>query len=194
MIKMKTTRCTQQMMVSLAILSMTLAQPAAAAQVGAPPAASKISDVALLDGGIFHGKVTTRDGTPVGQTIVSLSQAGREVARVQTGRDGLFQVVGLRGGVYQVTTNGNTGVYRFWNQDSAPPAAQPGAMLITSDAVVRGQCGGQCGPAACTAPCGPRCGPRCFPFPRPLIVGGIIAAAIAVPIAVSGDDDSDSGS
>jgi hypothetical protein len=98
-----------------------------------------VIDVALGQGGALRGQLVDAAGAPLAGATVSVQQNGREVTSTATGAKGDFAVSGLRGGVYQVATAGNVGVYRLWAAETAPPAAQQQALLVSGGEAVRGQ-------------------------------------------------------
>ena len=162
---MKTRRIVNGVMVTLATCGFLLPQPLVA---GSPAPASAVVDVALRDGGVLVGQVVDGQGAVMANLPVSLRAKDRELAVAKTSKDGYFAFKGLRGGVYQLAAAEGHGVYRLWTPGTAPPAAQEGALLVSSDAVVRGQEGG---------------GFRSF-ITNPLVIAGIIAAAVAIPVAI----------
>lgn len=150
-------------------------------------------DVALHEGGVLMGQALNAQGIAIAGVQVNVLASSKEIARVQTDKDGMFRVAGLTGGVHLVDVGGQQGVYRLWAPSTAPPAAQRGLMLVTDTDVVRGQCG--CGTPVCGSPvCGSCCGGGGggiggWMANHPLITAGAIATAIAVPLAVDDDDD-----
>jgi hypothetical protein len=135
-------------------------------------------DVALAEGGVLTGQVVNTAGKPQAMAPVSLSTGGKEIARATTDAKGQFRVASLKGGVYQVATNGNQGVYRFWAPRTAPPSSLSGLNMVSGDQVVRGQMGG-----------GPLASAGQWIAEHPIITAGAIATAIAVPLALDDDDD-----
>jgi len=130
--------------------------------------AATVLDVALQDG-VFVGQILNAEGAPIRDEVVSVRKDGREVARTQTNETGRYVIHGLSTGVYQVVTSQGGAAYRVWSDNAAPPAAQPGALMIIGQPV-RGQLGGG-GLLA-----------------NPWVLGGIAAAAIIVPLALDDDD------
>lgn len=150
-------------------------------------------DVALQQGGVLLGQVVDSQGGALINTPIVLFNGSKEIARVHTDRAGKFSVHGLKGGVYQVASTGQHGVYRLWAAQTAPPAAQLGLLLVSDNNFVRGQgCG--CGVVDCGGACGS--GSRQSPMRKvgawlaehPILTVGAIAAAIAIPLAVDDDD------
>jgi hypothetical protein len=138
------------------------------------PAAVPVSDVALADGGVLRGQVVNPQGAPLPSQAVAVRQQQRIIASARTDQDGRFSISGLPGGVYQIATADGAGVYRLWAPQTAPPAAQPAAMIVSGQQVVRGQLGGGGGV-------------RSF-LTSPWVLAGLLAAAISIPIALSNRD------
>ena len=135
-------------------------------------------DVALAEGGVLTGQVVDTAGKPQVMAPVSLATGGKEIARATTDAKGQFRVASLKGGVYQVSTNGNQGVYRFWAPRTAPPTSLKGLNMVSGNQVIRGQMGG-----------GPLSSAGQWIAEHPIITAGAIATAIAVPLALDDDDD-----
>jgi hypothetical protein len=147
----------------------------------AVPQSLSIMDVALQDNGSLVGQVTTDQGQPLAGTPVLIMQRGKEIARVSTDQHGAFAVQDLHGGVYQVASVGQQGVFRLWAPHTAPPVARQG-LAFQADRVVRAQ-GGASTFSKFTG----------WVKNHPIMIGGIIAAAIAIPLAIdNADDDSSS--
>lgn len=143
------------------------------------PAKPAVVDVALRDGGVLLGQVVDPQGKGVEGTTVALRHQDREVVRTSTGAEGYFAVKEVRGGVYQIASGENGGVYRLWAPGTAPPAAYEGALLVAyqtegQPVVVRGQ-------SPAHVPQGAKV--KTF-LANPLVIGGIVATAVAVPVAI----------
>lgn len=158
-------------------------------------------DVALHEGGVLLGQMLDGQGTAVAGAKVTVHAAGKQVAQSVTDQTGKFRVTGLKGGVHQVVAAEQQSIYRLWAPQTAPPAAQQGLMLVSSNDLVRGQCCGStvnCGSAVgCGSGCG--CGGGIFGgggggvgnwmANHPLLTAGAIGAAIAIPLSLDDDDD-----
>jgi len=125
--------------------------------------------VALRPGGVLQGQVVDPQGVPAAGTRVVLAREGKPLATTQTDDQGRFGFSGLKGGLYQLATAQNGGMYRLWATGTAPPAARADALLVSGDSVVRGAMG-QGGMLSFLA--------------NPWVLGAIVAAAIAVPLAL----------
>ncbi|QDS99819.1 carboxypeptidase-like regulatory domain-containing protein [Adhaeretor mobilis] len=164
-----------------------LVSPALAAPVAKQAAPS---DIALRDGGVLVGQLTTPQGTALEAAPVSIQQNGRELIRVATNDKGEFTVAGLKGGVYQVAAPGHQGIYRMWAPRTAPPAASTGLMAVAGDQAILGQYASDCAPACGTcASTGPFASVTGWISQHPIMTAGIVAAAIAIPLAIDDDDD-----
>lgn len=162
------------LLVAAASVSMVLSQFAYAASSGqlAGPMSAAIRDVALRDGGYLTGQVLDAAGAPVTDTTVAVVDQGRTVATAVTDGDGRFAMKGVKAGVHQLATVKGVTVCRLWAPGTAPPAAQPDALVVNGDTVVRGTVGG---------------GGVIGFLSNPWVLGGIVATAIAVPLVL--DDD-----
>jgi hypothetical protein len=132
----------------------------------------------MRPGGLLLGQVVTPENAPVPGQNVTLLSGGRQVATSTTDAGGHFAFQGLKRGVYQLAAAQNFRAYRVWTPESAPPAAQQGALIVVGSDIVRGQNGA-----------------RAFRnvMANPLVLAGLVATAIAVPIAVSSDHSPASG-
>lgn len=98
-----------------------------------------ILDVALQDGGKLVGMYVNKTGKPVEGSRVLVRQEGKVIAASDTNAAGHFEVAGLRGGVYEISTVRGAGVFRLWTATTAPPAARQAIVLVADEGVVRGQ-------------------------------------------------------
>jgi len=160
--------------VCLAVLGFCLPQPLLAA-VPASQAPVAI-DVALSDGGVLFGQVVDAQGSAKSKVPVSLRAGDRELAVSRTDGGGHFAFSGLRGGVYQLTAAEGISAYRLWAPGTAPPAAQPGALVVAGQDLVRGNW-----------PC-PDFGRLRFWLSNPWCVGALVATAVAVPVIIHNAD------
>lgn len=160
----------------LPVSSLRAAPPVAAAsdRQPAPPPRGSVSDVQLDTGGRLHGLVVNIQGIPVAKATVSIRQPGRELASTRSDALGRFSVSRLRGGTYQLVVGGHGRLVRAWAPDTAPPAAEPFALIIVGADVVRGQL-----PA------------EEFFASDAVVICGLVAAMIALPIAVSNSHGSE---
>lgn len=136
-----------------------------------------VQDIALGHGGTLSGQVVDAQGHALAATAVSIRQNGAELLQTNTDRDGKFAVSGLRGGMYQVVSGEGAGNFRLWVEDTAPPAAQPSALIVAQQDLVRGQ-----------TPLGD------VAKSNVVIIGGITAAALSIPFIVHAARDKQSGS
>lgn len=183
------TRFLQQTAAALACAGMLLPQSVLAAPASLGPAPR---DIALRTGGVMVGQVVDVQGKALADSEVAMYFGQAEVVRTKTDANGVFAAKGLRGGEYTVVAGGGQVAYRLWAPGTAPPAASNGALVITGDEVINGQCN-SCGPAGCPPaglpPAGGGGGLVGWVKSHPLLVAGGVAAAIAIPLAVADDDD-----
>jgi hypothetical protein len=150
--------------------------PPTASAKSRTPASPNVIDVALQSSGVLRGVVVDQQGALLSKTEVKVWQKDQQITATITDEQGRFAVSNLRGGVYQITAAGGQGIYRVWAVSTAPPVAQPGAMVVAGHDLVRGQASS----------------PVLRFFTNPWVLAGLVGAAIAIPIALSNDDDSTS--
>ena len=162
---MGSTRLLQQLAVWIAVAVFCMPQ-AVLAEVGTPEKAPVVEDIALQDGGLLVGQVVNTQGTPLPKVQVTLQSGDRQLGTNTTNDAGYFGFRGLGNGVYQVTAANGHGTYRLWTNGTAPPSANPGALIVAGKNTVRGQMG-----------------LRNF-LANPWVIAGIIATAVAIPVAL----------
>jgi len=172
---MKNTQFFRGFLVAVAAVGIGLPSATWAAESAAKPA---VVDVALRDGGVLVGQVVNPQGAAMEGAPVTLRYQNENVVTTKTGKEGYFAVKGVRGGTHEIVTTSGHGIYRLWAAGTAPPAAQPGALVVAGQDVTLGQ---QCPP---DGNAGTASGLKRF-LTNPLVIGGVVATAIAVPIAVS---------
>ena len=142
---MKTLNLVQGAAVALATVGLMLPAPAVQAAQAAPSNVQTVNasilDIGLQSEGQFAGRVVDHTGTPAQQAEIVVRQGNKEVARTHSDSQGRFQVEGLRGGVYEVSSGKTVGTYRVWQNDVAPPSAKEQALLILGENGTRGQFG-----------------------------------------------------
>lgn len=163
--------------INVAVIGLCLPQPLAAA--GSVDAAAGLSDVELRDGGVLLGQLVDQQGLPKAGAAVVLLGGGEKLAETQTDGRGLFAFRGLRGGVYQLTAADGVGAYRVWAPGTAPPSAQPGALLVAGEELIRGQRGGILRNAGSWLR---------FNLTNPLFIVGLTTVAVAVPVVIHNVD------
>jgi hypothetical protein len=157
--------------VCLAVLGFCLPQPLwAAVSTGQSPAVLDVKLHASPNGNLLFGQVQDPQGAAKANVPVDLYQGGQKLAETRTDQNGYFRFTNLRGGVYQVATAGGAAAYRVWTAQTAPPSAQPGALIIADEDLVRGQ--------SCF-------GRLKFWLSHPLVIAGVVATAVAVPVALA---------
>ncbi len=140
-------------------------------------------DVALQGNGVLIGQVVNAEGQAMTGVPVVLTSRGKEIARCQTGKEGVFRVAGLKGGTIEVAAVGVAGTCRVWMPGTAPPAAQQGLLVVAAGDVVRGQHMGA--PVRRGRVQGHGGGLLAMMIDHPLVTGAAVGAAIAIPIALS---------
>jgi hypothetical protein len=135
--------------IALASVGLLLPQTAAAGadQTQTPfpqdtAAEATIRDVALAAGGVLMGQILTPDGHAVAQLPVTVWASGHRIASSETDADGDFAIAGLRGGYYTVVAGEASSECRLWTENSAPPHASQGVLMVAGAAATRGQSGG----------------------------------------------------
>lgn len=108
---------------------------------GQATAARGIMDVALASGGVFHGQLVDGQGHQIGEAVVKLVRNEKMVAETVADDQGRFEFRNVRGGAYVVQTPRGSFPVRAWSEGTAPPAARPAAVLVSNEAVMRGQIG-----------------------------------------------------
>ncbi len=169
-------------------------------------AVTQVRDVALGTGNTLVGQVVDQQGHGVANATVRIANHTGTVAETSTDQAGYFRAAGLPGGVFQISAAGTNSLYRVWANQTAPPSAAEGVLLVQrDDQITRAQCpDGSCGPGA--YPVDPNaCGPGGYYegvpghgaghgllglLANPWVVAGAVAVAIAVPLALDDDNAS----
>lgn len=123
----------------LPVEALEAAQPEAPSQTQAAKVASLIRDVKLSEGGLFRGQVTDAKQEAVGNAVVSVRQARKEIVRTKTDANGVFEVTSLKPGVYYVVAGTSHGVYRVWSNRTAPPKSMDSVKMVSDMSIVRAQ-------------------------------------------------------
>jgi len=162
------TKLCQRAAVCLAVMGICLPQMALAATNEADRA-FVAANVQLRDGGVLLGQALTAEHVALAGTPVTLhNQAGEEVAKGKTDKNGYFAFRRLPQGVYRVVVENGYRDFRAWTRAAAPPAAQNGLLVVSDKGLARGQnTGGLLGFAT-----------------SPLGIGLLVATSIAVPVAI----------
>ena len=130
---------------TLASVGMLASQSVAWAAGPQNGASQQVLDVALGIGGRLQGQLVDISGVPQANAEVTVRLGDTVVAVTKTDERGYFSVEGLRGGVYEINTQGTSSLYRLWAANTAPPTAQAGALLVEAGDVVRGNLFGYLG-------------------------------------------------
>ena len=145
-----------------------LPRTAAPQRLPAPTQVRALRDVVLGAEQSLHGTVINSEAHRVARQVVVLSDKNGELASTVTNEEGRFVFVRLRGGVYSLSVDGVSHVFRVWTAAAAPPRSLTEVALTTGEAVQRGQ----------------------RPFfelfvSDPIVLGVVLAAAIAIPVAIN---------
>jgi len=179
---MNLARTTKIFVVCLAVVGFCLPQPLWAA--GQADRSPTIADVTLRkgpQGNVLVGHVLDQQGVPQAGVPVVLYGSGQKLGEAKTDGRGFFAFSNLRGGVYQVMAGESVMAFRAWAPGTAPPAAQPAALVVTGQDLVRGQC----------SPLRQMCGRLPFWLSHPCVIAGLIATAVVVPVVIINSDDDD---
>lgn len=124
------------------------------------------------------GQIVNPQNVPCSGTQVSLRSNQQELAVAQTDANGYFAFSGMKSGSYEVATANGQVPCRVWAPQTAPPAAQPGLLLIDEQPTTLGQ----------------RSGGLRSALANPLVIGAVIATAVAVPVIIHNANDDDPSS
>ncbi|WP_397570754.1 carboxypeptidase-like regulatory domain-containing protein [Schlesneria sp. T3-172] len=142
--------------------------------------ASVAADVAKLSTGEFAGRIVDHTGAVVKNAEVVVRQGKAEIVRTRTDAEGMFSVNNLKPGAYQVSSGTTEGLFRVWNEESAPPSARKNALIVLGHNGARGQY------ANCDeCPPGGWCGFRSIDPTIALLTAGVIAAVVLSAITLS---------
>jgi hypothetical protein len=162
------------------VMPVSSVQAADSNQNARRPAAPAAADIAKLADGQFAGRVIDHSGAVVENADVVIRQAGTEVVRTKTDKEGMFHVPNLKPGTYQVSSRTTEGYFRVWNEQAAPPAARKNALIVLGNNGARGQY------ANCDeCPPGGWCGFRSIDPTIALMTAGIIAAVVLSALTLS---------
>ncbi len=130
-------------------------------------------DVSLADNGKLQGKLLDSQGKPVAGKAIAIHREGKQVAVAKSSADGTFELSGVRGGLYTITSEHGGGLFRLWAPRTGPPSATDFAVVYNDSTIVRGNFGN----------------PKRW-LQKPVLLGAGIAGAIALPIALHDDEAS----
>ena len=135
----------------------------------ASPAQAGPKDVKLTQTGVLVGQVIDAQGQAIAKKPVVVQYKNNLVAAPTTDENGYFALKGVQPGVYRIASMKGVGDYRVWTQETAPPKAASGALLVEGNEVIRGQINGMALRNL---------------LANPLVIAGIVATAVAVPVAI----------
>jgi hypothetical protein len=161
------------------VMPMPSAQAAESNQKVKRPA-SVAADVSKLSNGQFAGRVIDHTGEVSPNAEVVVRQGGSEITRTRTDKEGMFSVPNLKPGTYQVSSGTTEGLFRVWNDETAPPSARKNALIVLGHNGARGQYANvdECPP-------GGWFGFRSIDPTIALMTAGIVAAVVLSAITLS---------
>ena len=139
--------------------------------------AKTVVDIALSAQGTLSGRLTSPDGTPLRNQLISLSSGTTVLQTTKTDSAGSFIFHKVTAGSLAITSENCYQHVRAWPRASAPPIAKHAVNLV-SGPTVRGQFGSTIG--GFTAP---SIHPSQY-LQHPATVFGVMGLAIAVPLAI----------
>ncbi len=101
--------------------------------------ALQIRDVTLDANDVLSGYLVDVQGKPQANAAVVIHQGRKQVALTKTNAKGQFETRGLKGGVYQVSSEKGASLFRVWKNGTAPRQASKLALVVTDQNVVRAQ-------------------------------------------------------
>lgn len=101
--------------------------------------AVQVRDVSLDADGTLTGYVVDAQGKPEALESVTIHQGRTTVATVKTNEKGQFAAKGLKGGVYQVSSNKGAALFRVWKNGTAPKQASKLALVVNDQGIARAQ-------------------------------------------------------
>jgi hypothetical protein len=126
----------------------------------------RITDVAMDEHQVVHGRVLNDSSAPIPGAGIEVFQGAKQVGQVMADECGQFQWKCAGGGTYHLLTNGQVTTVRIWTAAAAPPHSVKHVALVPGQ-VARGQSG-------------------TFPYTQvnPWVVAGVVAAAVAIPVVL----------
>jgi len=170
-------RKTAQLATCLAVIMMLIPTGGLQAEEVGTQVKSTATDV-ILTNGTLTGQYVTTAGLPLDGAPVTVRKGGEQIATTTTNDKGIFQVTGLKGGVYEVSAAEGSQVVRTWEANIAPPNAKKFSTIVAGQ-TVRGQLltGGLLGFGGLST--------RTL-----LIIGGVATVGTVLAIDAANDDDS----
>ena len=155
------------------LIQTPLAMAATTSQAAKPETVTKNSkksavfDVGLHKSNTLIGQLVNEQGIPQVKQKVSLVQKNRLLVTATTDKNGYFAFSNVSAGTYNVVAPKAQGICRVWAPKTAPPAAQPGLLLVDGKGAIRAQDG-----------------PIAYWLGKPWVIAGLVAAAVAIPVAI----------
>lgn len=151
--------------------------------IGSPILASETveiqsSDYLLGQEGLLRGILADRDGKPVSGLPVFVLHENRVIAVAVSDEKGDFAVQGLKNGQHAVKLGHSQQSVRFWNNATAPPAAQARMAVVVDEEIVRSQSNEYCEDGSYRGQGGLGMGTTM----TILVVGGAVATVLALTL------------
>lgn len=104
-------------------------------------AAPRIPDIVMTAPGTVTGRVCDHNGKVIEGAKVELKQDNKTIGTAMTNKDGVYNFANVKGGMYRMSSGNTEGIFRVWNEKSAPPTAKGHALLVMGENGARGQFG-----------------------------------------------------
>lgn len=104
-------------------------------------AAPRIPDVVMTAPGTVTGRVCDHSGKVLEGAKVELKQNNKTIGTAMTNKDGVYSFENVKGGTYRMASGNTEGIFRVWNEKTAPPTAKGHALLVMGENGARGQFG-----------------------------------------------------
>jgi hypothetical protein len=103
--------------------------------------ATAIPNIVLTEGSKLSGRVVDHTGKPLEGAQVTIKQNKKEVATAVTDKAGIYSFTNLKPGMYNIGSGNTDGMFRVWDDRTAPPSAKEHALIIMGENGARGQLG-----------------------------------------------------
>lgn len=103
--------------------------------------APRVPDIVMTAPGTVSGRVCDHNGKVLDGAKVELKQDNKTIATAMTNKDGVYSFSNVKGGTYRMSSGNTEGIFRVWNEKTAPPTAKGHALLVMGENGARGQFG-----------------------------------------------------